>query len=81
MIEGIFFLDKALGVPAAFYFIENTMVAFLATGREAFDASGSKTLLEERELLKRDVALVTGFLDTMYFKIHADGSGGLSANL
>jgi hypothetical protein len=79
MIEGIFFLNKALGVPMAFYFIENTMIAFLATGREAFDASGNKTLLEERALLKRDVALVTGFLDTMYFKpqeIHADESGG-----
>jgi hypothetical protein len=52
---------------------------FTAPGREAFDASGNKTLLEERALLKRDVALVTGFLDTMYFKpqeIHAEGSGG-----
>jgi hypothetical protein len=82
MIEGIFFLDKALGVPMAFYFIENRMTAFLATGREAFDISGNKTLLEERALLKRDVALVTGFLDTMYFKpqeVHADGNGGAEA--
>jgi hypothetical protein len=82
MIEGIFFLDKALDVPMAFYFMENTMTAFLATGREAFDISGNKTLLEERALLKRDVALVTGFLDTMYFKpqeIHADGNGGAEA--
>jgi hypothetical protein len=83
MIEGIFFLDKALDVPMAFYFIENTMIAFLDTGREAFDASGNKTLLEERALLKRDVALVTGFLDTMYFKpqkIHAEGNGGAEAD-
>lgn len=68
MIEGIFYLGKALGVPMALYFIENTMVAFLSTGREAFDVSGKKTLLEERELLKRDIALITGFLDIMYFR-------------
>ena len=68
MIEGIFYLGKALDVPMAFYFIENTLFAFLTTGREAFDVSGKKTLLEEREYLKRDIALVTGFLETMYFK-------------
>jgi hypothetical protein len=68
MIEGIFFLNQALGVPMALYFSEKTMNAFFDTGREAFDVSGNKTLLEERALLQKDVAFVTGFLDTMYFK-------------
>ena len=67
MIEGIFYLGKVLDVPMAFYFIENTMFAFLTTGREAFEVSGKKTLLEEREDLKRDIALITGFLEIMYF--------------
>jgi hypothetical protein len=68
MIEGIFYLKKALDVPTALYFIDNTMVVFKATGREAFDVSGKHTLLEERGLLQRDIALVTGFLDVMYFR-------------
>jgi hypothetical protein len=68
MIEGIFFMKQALDVPAAFYFIENTMVVFMETGREAFDVTGKHTLLEEKALLRRDIGLITGFMDVMYFK-------------
>jgi hypothetical protein len=74
MIEGIFYLVKALGVPMAFYFAGNTMVVFIALSRETFDVSGRHTLLEERELLKRDIALVTDLLETMYFKSQANAS-------
>jgi hypothetical protein len=68
VIESVFYLKKALDVPIALYFIENTMVVFILTNREAFDVSGKHTLLEERILLQRDIALVTGFMDVMYFK-------------
>jgi hypothetical protein len=74
MIEGIFYLREALDVATAFYFTENTMVVFMDTNREAFDVSGKRTLLEERVLLQRDIALVTGFMDVMYFK--AQGGTG-----
>jgi hypothetical protein len=70
MIEGIFYLHRVLGVPMAFHFNGNVMLAFLTLSRDAFDVSGNakKTLLEEKELLQKDIKLVTGFLDTMYFK-------------
>ena len=71
MIEGIFYLQRAVSYPTAFYFIENTMLTFITTGRDAFDASGKRTLLEERELLDRDIALTTGFMEVMYFKRQA----------
>jgi hypothetical protein len=67
MIEGIFYLKKALDVPTALYFTGNTMTVFMALEREAFDVSGN-TLLEETRLLERDIALMTGFMDVMYFK-------------
>ncbi|MDR1658942.1 MAG: DUF3137 domain-containing protein [Desulfovibrio sp.] len=76
MIEGIFFFSKALDVPSAFHFHENTMYAFMELTRETFDASHKRTLLEERKLLERDIALVTGFFDVMYFK----PQGGLDTN-
>ncbi|MDR2528532.1 MAG: DUF3137 domain-containing protein [Synergistaceae bacterium] len=68
MIEGISYLNRALDVPMAFYFTDNAMFAFLSLSRDAFDVSGKKTLLEEKELLQKDMQLITGFLDTMYFK-------------
>lgn len=72
MIEGIFYLDKAVRVPLAFYFTGNFMYAFLALTRDAFDVSRKKTLLEEREFLQKDITLVTDFLETMYFRAQAD---------
>jgi hypothetical protein len=68
MIEGIFYLYKTLSDPVALYFIENTMIVFMQTEREAFDVSGKHTLLEEKELLQKDIKLVTDFIETMYFK-------------
>lgn len=68
MIEGIFYLKKALDVPTALYFTGNAMFVFMALNREAFDVSGKNTLLEETRLLERDIALMTGFMDVMYFK-------------
>ena len=68
MIEGIYFLEKKLRVPLALYFTGHSMFVFMALARDAFDASKKKTLLEERELLQNDIALITGFLETMYFK-------------
>jgi hypothetical protein len=76
MIEGIFFFSKALDVPSAFHFQENTMYAFMELAHDTFDTSHKRTLLEERKLLERDIALVTGFFDVMYFK----PQGGLETN-
>ena len=53
MIEGIYFLDQKLDVPLAFSFKNGEMFVFMALTRDAFDVSGEKTLLEERELLER----------------------------
>lgn len=72
MIEGIYFLDQKLDVPLAFRFKNGEMSVFMALTRDAFDVSGEKTLLEERELLEGDIRLIKGFLDTMYFR----GGGG-----
>ena len=74
MIEGIFHLHKTLDVPMAFYFAENTMTAFIAMNRDAFDVSVKRTLLEERKALRNDIELVTKFMDTMYFKRQEDGA-------
>ncbi len=68
MIEAIYYLDQKLDVPLLFHFENGEMLVFIAQARDAFEVSGGKTLLEEKELLKKDIALVTGFLDTMYFK-------------
>lgn len=68
MIEGIYYLEQALRLPMAFYFTGHSMFAFIALTRDAFDTSGKKTLLEERELLRKDIVLVTDFLETMYFR-------------
>ncbi|MEA4881301.1 MAG: DUF3137 domain-containing protein [Synergistaceae bacterium] len=68
MIEGIFNLQNGVNAPLALCFKGGMMFAFISLDRESFDVSGSKTLLEERWLLNRDIALVTNFLDTMYFK-------------
>lgn len=68
MIEGVYYLDKALRVPLALHFSGNSMFVFMALARDAFEASEKKTLLENRRLLEKDIALITGFLDTMYFK-------------
>jgi hypothetical protein len=72
MIEGIYYLEGAVNVPVAFYFRGNSMYAFLATGRDAFEASG-KTLLEARKLLQKDIGLVTNVMDTMYFRKQVGG--------
>ncbi len=68
MIEAIYYLDQKLDVPLLFHFENGEMLVFIAQARDAFEVSGGKTLLEEKELLAKDIALVTGFLDTMYFK-------------
>lgn len=72
MVEGIFYLYHKLACPMAFYFTGNAMFVFFPLKRDSFDVSASRTLLEERKHLKQDVATVTGFLDTMYFKRQAD---------
>ena len=74
MIEGVHYLDKALRVPLALYFTGRAMFVFMALGRDAFDTSKKKTLLEEREFLQKDIALITGFLETMYFKEWGDAA-------
>jgi hypothetical protein len=71
MIEGIFFLNKAVPGSLALYYKDHSMHVFLATSRKAFEVSGSKTLLEEKALLQQDIQSITGFLDTMYFKRQA----------
>ncbi len=48
----------------------------MALTRDAFDVSGEKTLLEERELLEGDISLIMGFLDTMYFRGGRRPAGG-----
>lgn len=68
MIEGMYYLDRKLNVPLAFHFENGEMFVFMALTRDAFDVSGKKTLLEEKKLLEEDISLITGFLDTMYFK-------------
>jgi hypothetical protein len=68
MIEGITLLRDAVDAPLALCFKGKTMFAFFAVDRETFDVSENKTLLEERRLLEKDIAFVTSFLDTMYFK-------------
>lgn len=68
MIEGIFYLKKALDVPTALYFTGNMMIVFMALNREAFDVADKNTLLEEVQFLERDIALMTGFMEVMYFK-------------
>ena len=68
MIEAIYYLDQKLDVPLLFHFENGEMLVFIAQARDAFEVSGEKTLLEEKAQLKKDIALVTGFLDTMYFK-------------
>jgi hypothetical protein len=68
MIEGIFYLRKALNVPISLYFTDKSMFVFMALDRDAFDVSSTKTLLEETKYLERDIALMRGFMDVMYFK-------------
>ena len=80
MIEGIYYLERTVNMPVAFHFTDNSMFAFLATGRDAFEASG-KTLLEARTQLTRDISLVTGFMETMYFgRQESAGAGGGAPN-
>ena len=78
MIESVFYLNKSLNAPLALYFKQQTLYAFVALNREAFDISGTKTVLEEKTLLQKDIEFVTTFLDTMYFKQRA-GSAALAA--
>ncbi len=68
MIEGIYYLEKAVKAPLALFFKGKSMYAFIALSRDAYDVTGKKTLLEEKELLEKDILLVKDFLDTMYFK-------------
>ena len=69
IIEAIFALDRATGKPQAFYFTGYSMFVFQALSRDAFDVS-HKTLLEEKALLRKDIAFITDFLDTLYDKEH-----------
>jgi hypothetical protein len=73
MIEGIYYVERVVNRPVAFCFRENSMYAFLSTGRDSFEAG--KTLLESRDELTRDIKLVTDFLDTMYLKRQEGGAG------
>jgi hypothetical protein len=73
MIEGIYYLERAVNVPVAFYFKGNSMYAFLTLGHDPFEASVKKTLLEARTQLSRDIKLITDFLDTMYFRRQEGG--------
>ncbi|NLL37151.1 MAG: DUF3137 domain-containing protein [Fretibacterium sp.] len=68
MIEGIYGLQSAIEAPLAIIFKGNAMYVFMEMQHDAFEANKKRTLLESRELLKRDVRLVTDFLDTMYFR-------------
>ncbi|MDR0882922.1 MAG: DUF3137 domain-containing protein [Candidatus Adiutrix sp.] len=68
MIEGIYYLERAVNVPVAFYFRGNSMYAFLSLDHDAFEATAQKTLLEARRQLSGDIKIVTDFLETMYFK-------------
>jgi hypothetical protein len=68
VIEAIFWLSRTVSVPVALYFSGRETYAFLRMSRDAFDVSWRHTLPEERELLQRDIKLVTDFPDTMYFK-------------
>lgn len=68
MIEGIYGLGSAMEAPMAVLFKGNAMYVFWGMGHDAFEANGSRTLLESRRLLARDVRLVTDFLDAMSFR-------------
>ena len=70
MIEVVFALHRAVDKPAALYFTDNSMYVFLASNRDAFDTSKGRTLLEERTLLRKDIALVTSVLDALYDNEH-----------
>jgi hypothetical protein len=71
MIEGIFYLNKAVPGSLALHYMERDTRVFLATSRKSFEVSGGKTLLEEKALSRQDIESITGFLDTMYFKRQA----------
>ena len=68
MIEGIYELEKSVNAPLAFYYTGKSMFVFISMRRNSFDTSGTRTLLQERELLKQDISLITELLDTMYFR-------------
>jgi hypothetical protein len=72
MIEGIYYLERAVNKPLSFYFRGNSMYAFLSLGHDAFEV-GKKTLLEAREQLTGDIKLTTDFLETMYFRRQESG--------
>ena len=68
MIEGIYYLEKAVKAPLAFCFKGKSMYAFIAFSQDAYDVTGKNTLLEEKERLEKDILVVKDFLETMYFK-------------
>lgn len=70
MIEAMYLLNQKINVPLAFHFEGDHMYVLMALTRDAFDVSGNKNIREERELLEQDMALITDFLDNMYFKGH-----------
>lgn len=70
MIEGLYYLNRKIREPMAFYFKGQSMYAFIALARDPFETSKKRTLLEEQELLREDIGLITGFLETMYVKKH-----------
>jgi uncharacterized membrane protein YuzA (DUF378 family) len=78
MIEGIHYLERAVHKPLSLYFKGNSMYAFLEIGHDSFEiGAGKKTLLEASEMLTRDIALVTDFLETMYFKRQEGGDAAI----
>ena len=68
MVEAIYRLRVAVGVPLVLLFRDSSMYAFLALKHDPFEASLWRTLSESRAQLRRDIKLVTDFLDTMYFR-------------
>ena len=68
MVEAIYRLRQAVGVPLVLLFRDSSMYAFLALKRDPFEASLWRTLSESRAQLRRDIKMTTDFLDTMYFR-------------
>jgi hypothetical protein len=67
MIEGIYWVERTIDKPVCFCFKDDSLYTFFDTGDNAFEAN-RKTLLESRTKLKKDIKLITDFLETMYFK-------------
>lgn len=69
MIEGIFRLDAEVEQALALLFTKRRIYAFFPTGRDAFDVSedARETFAEELEHIKKDIGVITTFLDGMSY--------------